>query len=294
MTQNTSVYQLDPERIERAGALIDPALQFLTAPKHSLGKVIVEHHWRGAPSDAVLDALAAYQNEDGGFGRELEVDIKAPVSNAFAARLAMHILLDLRQVPKSAVVDSLGEWLQREQHDDGDWHFTREVYDAPLPPWFANWTFPSLNPACCVGGLATRLGISTPEMQERIAPLFARLATLEEARSGDFYNLLPYVEYVPTAGLDDRDTWLDAVATNIITTVHKGGYADAGHFFEHALGGGSALAGRLPAELLTRFADDLIAEQEPDGGWRTPYDPAWRPSQTAAALSTLAKLRDGI
>ena len=294
MTQHTSVFRLDPERIERASRLVDPALGFLEAQGHALGKAIVEYHWRGGPSDAVLDALAAYQNEDGGFGRELEVDIKAPVSNPFAARLTMHTLLSLGDAHKGPLVDRLGEWLRREQHDDGDWHFTQEVYEAPLPPWFAGWTFPSLNPACCVGGLATRLGISTPEMEERIGRLFARLATLEEARSGEFYSLLPYVEYVPTAELDDHDIWLDAVITGITTTVHKGGYADAAHFFEHALGGGPVLAARLPAELFARFADDLIAQREPDGGWPTPYDPSWRPSQTAAALTTLATLRDGI
>lgn len=294
MTQHTSAFQLDPEQTERASALVNPGLRFLEDQKHPLGEAIVEHHWRGGPADAVLAALAAYQNEDGGFGRGLEVDIKAPVSNPFAARLAMHILLDLRQRPGGAILDGLSEWLRREQHDDGDWHFTREVYDAPLPPWFAGWTFPSLNPACCVVGLATRLGISTPEMRERAALLFSRLATLDEARAGEFYNVLPYVEYVPTAELDDRDTWLDAIAHNILGTAASGGYADSSHFFEHALGGGTALAGRLPPEVFARFADDLMAEQEADGGWPTPYDPAWRPWITASSLSTLAKLRDGV
>lgn len=294
MTQHTSVFQLDPEQTERASALIDPALRFLEDLGYPLGRAIVEHHWRGRNSDAVLDALAAYQNGDGGFGRELEVDIKAPVSNPFAARLAMHILLNLRQQPVGAIVDGLSGWLRREQHDDGDWHFTKEVYAAPLPPWFAGWTFPSLNPACCIVGLATRLGISTPEMRERVALLFARLATLDEARAGEFYNVLPYVEYVPTAELNDRDAWLDAIAQGILENAAGGGYTDAGHFFEHALGGGPALARRLNPEVFARFADELMAEQESDGGWPTPYDPAWRPAQTATALTILAKLRDGI
>lgn len=294
MTQPTSSFQLDPARIERARKLVDPASRFLREQNYPLGTAIVEHLWRDGPSTAVIDALATYQNADGGFGRGLEVDIASPVSNPFAARLAIHILLSLRDAPAGKPVDDLAEWLHQAQHDDGDWHFAKEVYYAPLPPWFAAWTFPGLNPACCLAGLATRLGIATPRMRERVARLFSRLATLEEARGGEFYNVLPYVEYVSTAGLDDRDAWLDAIAANITDTAAKGNYADASHFFDHALGGGPEIVSWLPNEIISAFADTLMDEQEPDGGWPTPYDPGWRPSITASALTTLAKLRDGV
>lgn len=290
----TSLFQLDAARIMRAEERVDAALRFLQEKKYPLGTTIVEHHWRDGSSTAVMDALAAYQNADGGFGKGLEVDITSPISNPFAARLAMHILLSLRDAPRRALVDDLAAWLRQAQNEDGDWHFAKEVYDAPLPPWFAGWTFPSLNPACCVTGLAIRLSIATPEMRERVARLFARLGTRDAARTGDFYNVLPYVEYVPVADLGEGDAWLDAIAANIIDTAEAGNYADAGHFFEHVLGGGPEIARRLPPEVMTRFGDALLDEQEDDGGWPSPYDPGWRPSQTAAAMTTLAKLRDGV
>ncbi len=294
MSEGTSSFQLNPERMERASELVDSALRFLKEHEYPLGTAIVEHLWRDRTPATVVDALAAYQNDDGGFGKGLEVDIKAPVSNPFAARLAMHTLLALHTTPQGPLVDDLATWLRRAQAEDGDWRFAKEVHDAPLPPWFAAWTFPSLSPACCLTGLAIRLRIATPEMRERVARLFSRQATLDEARTGGFYNVLPYAEYVSTADLDDRDEWLDAIAANITRTAKEGNYDDAGHFFEHALGGGPAIVSRLPAETMTRFADTLIDEQEPDGGWPSPYDPGWRPSQTAAALTTLAKLRDGL
>lgn len=294
MSEGTSSFQLDPEQTDRANGLVDPALRFLKEHEYPLGTAIVEHLWRDGSSAAVIDALAAYQNEDGGFGKGLEVDIKAPVSNPFAARLAMHALLSLRTAPKGPLVDGLAAWFQHAQDDEGDWRFAKEVYDAPLPPWFAAWTFPSLNPASCLTGLAIRLEIATPEMRDRVARLFSRKATLDEARTGDFYNVLPYAEYVPTADLDDRDEWLDALAANITDTAKEGNYADAGHFFELVLGGGPAIVSRLPPETMARFADTLIDEQEPDGGWPTPYDPGWRPWTTAAAMMSLARLRDGV
>lgn len=294
MTQRTTSFHLDTERIKRTEERVDAALRFLKEQDHPLGTAIVEHLWRNGSATAVTDALVAYQNTDGGFGKGLEVDIASPVSNPFAARLAMHILLSLRDAPRGPLVDDLAAWLRQAQDEDGDWHFAKEVYDAPLPPWFAGWTFPSLNPACCVTGLAIRLGITTPEMRERAARLFSRLATLDEARTGEFYNVLPYTEYVPGATLDDRDAWLDAIAANVTRTANGGDYADAGHFFEHALGGGPAIVSRLPPETMTRFADMLIDEQEGDGGWPTSYDPAWRPWATTAAMMSLARLRDGV
>lgn len=290
----TTPFHLDADRTRRAEVLVDPALRFLEEQRYPLGAALVRHRWRNGSAEAVIEALAAYQNEDGGFGRGLEVDISSPVSNPFAARLAMHTLLSLEGAPDGPLIGDMATWLRESQNEDGDWHFAKEVYDAPLPPWFAGWTFPSLNPACCLTGLAIRLDIATPDMRDRVARLFSRLATMDEARTGEFYNVLPYVEYVPVADLDDRDAWLDTTATNITGTAARGGYPDPSHFFEHVLGGGPAIVSRLPNETISAFAGKLMGEQEGDGGWPTPYDAAWRPWQTAAALTTLADLRDGV
>lgn len=294
MTQGTSSYRLDSGRIERAEALVDPALAFLKERGYPLGRTLIAYHWRDGAAPDVLDALAAYQNDDGGFGKGLEVDIASPVSNPFAARLAMQVLLSPRDRPSGALVDRLGTWLRETQAEDGDWHFAPEVYDAALPPWFAGWTFPSLNPACCVTGLAIRLGLDTPAMRERVARLFAERASFDDARTGEFYALLPYVEYVGFGDVDTRDSWLDAIAGNITDTASRGGYADASHFFEHALGGGPELTARIPADMLDAQVDALLAEGEADGGWPSPYDPGWRPWITAEALTVLARLRDGV
>jgi hypothetical protein len=288
-------FQLSTEQAVRARALIDPALEFLQERHFPLGTALVRHHWGDACASDVLAELSSYQNEDGGFGRGLEVDIKSPASNPFAARLAMAGMLSLRDRPASLVIERLGAWLRDNQHVDGDWHFSEAVYAGELPPWFTAWTFPSLNPACCVAGHANRHGIATPEMLERVARLFAAEASPEDAASGEFYTVLPYVEYL--GGVDavpDRATWLDAVGQNVAGHGEGDGFADAGHFFELALGGGPELVQRIPAETLSRQADRLMAEVEADGGWPSAYDDAWRPSLTASALTMLAMLRDGV
>lgn len=272
------------------GRAIERGLVFLRSQGDALGIARVTHRWQGAPASGVIDALSAYQNEDGGFGKGLEVDIKAPVSNPFATRLAMQVLATLDGPSDGPLLRHLERWLIAAQSEDGDWHFAPEVYLHGLAPWFASWTFPSLNPACCLAGLAARLGIGSETMQMRVRSLFDEQASLAEARTGEFYNVLPYVDYLGGVDHPERDNYLDALAANITARAGQGGYADAAHFFDHALGGGADLMRRLPSELIAQQRQRLLSEQQADGGWPTPYDPAWRPWTTASNLVTLVAL----
>lgn len=174
------------------------ARSFVEQAGYPLGVAMIDHAWNVRPAESVVERLAAYQNDDGGFGRGLEVDIASLASNPFAARLAMTILLGLKGGgnAKSDLETALQQWLVINQAEDGDWHFSEQTKAGALAPWFAGWSFPSLNPACCVAALANRLGIATPLLLARVAHLFDVQASLDAACTGDFYGLLPYTEYV--------------------------------------------------------------------------------------------------
>lgn len=283
-------FTLNDDQRTRAATLVEPALRFLAEQRSPLGEALVRHLWRDGSADDVVTALTAYQNADGGFGKGLEVDIAAPVSNPFATRLAMQVLTLLPPDAGQELCASLAAWLVASQDADGDWHFAPEVRAYELAPWFAGWTFPSLNPACCIVGLANRLGIATPEMRERVVALFARLGSIDEARDGEFYAVLPYVEYVAGVDFPERDAYVAALAEGIAGRQ----YEDAQHLFDHAINGGPELVARLPDGLLAAQADRLMDAREDDGGWPTPYNAAWRPWTTTSALVTLARLRDGV
>lgn len=279
---------------QRAAAAIDPAIAFLESRDYPLGAALIRHVWQDGSAADVVTALSAYQNADGGFGKGLEVDITSPVSNPFAARLAMQALREIPLDASEEMRDRLKSWLVANQNEDGDWHFTREVYTDPLAPWFAGWEFPALNPACCVVGNAIPLDITTPGMLGRVRRLFDRKASRDEAASGDFYGMLPYVEYIGVAAIEDRDSWFDAIAEGVRKASESGNYADAQHFFDHVLAAGPGVVSRLPNDLFMTWTDKLLDEQQPDGGWPTPYNDAWRPWTTTTALLTLAHLRDGV
>lgn len=237
--------------------------------------------------EAAIDALAAYQNDDGGFGRALEVDIKAPDSQPFATHLAMLVLLSLGVPSDAPMVRRVAAWLEREQGEDGCWRFAPGVYDHELAPWFAGWTFPSLNPALCLAGTATRLGIGSDRLFDRVASLVDRLASVEEIEQGEYYAILPYVGYFPWVDHPRRPEFLDQLADRVRRSAETGGYADAGHFFGHVGAAGGEIARRLPRALLTAQLTRLGDEQQDDGGWPVPYDPAWRSWATASSIATL-------
>lgn len=279
------------DRLAGIRAAADRAVPFLERHDYPLGAAWVRHRWHGGSAHDVIEELSRYQQPDGGFS-ELEVDIKAPVSNAFAGRLAMHVLLGLRRRSSSGVAEPLGRWYAANQHEDGDWHFPAEVYEHALAPWFASWTFPSLNPACCIAGLTHALGIATPEMLERVANIWNEKATLEAAKSGDFYGMLPIVEYVAHIDVADREAWLDALASGVERGIAANSFGDAEHALEHIAGGGPELVVRLERDTLVKVIDAVLDDQRDDGGWPTPYDPAWRPWTTANTLALLSKLHD--
>ena len=262
-------------------------LAFLKAQHADLEAAIVDCLWFNGDPQAVVGALKRFQNDDGGFGKRLEVDIAAPESNPFATRLALGYLRDIPRQAGAELLGSVGPWLRENQALDGDWHFSEATRAGELAPWFAAWTFPSLNPACCLAGLATALDIATPEMVERVGVLFAAQASVETVRTGEFYDLVPYIEYSLTGSLPVD--YVDAIAETITRWAREDRFEDAEHFFNLAFGGSAELSARIPAEMVQGFVARALAEQLDDGGWPTPYDPAWRPAATVGVLRALAR-----
>ena len=60
--------------------VVNRAHDFMLRNARLLERRLFEATWTGGPSAAVVAALAAYQNADGGFGAGLEPDKRDPAS----------------------------------------------------------------------------------------------------------------------------------------------------------------------------------------------------------------------
>ena len=66
------------------------ARSFIFEHGRILDQRLFEFHFEGRSNEAVLLALKIYQNEDGGFGKALEPDLRSPLSTVYTLSL-IHI-----------------------------------------------------------------------------------------------------------------------------------------------------------------------------------------------------------
>ncbi len=72
--------------------LFERAEEFIWHNARLIERQLFDFHFRSGSSQAVLSALRAYQNEDGGFGNALEPDIRCPESQPVPTQHALAIL----------------------------------------------------------------------------------------------------------------------------------------------------------------------------------------------------------
>ena len=71
------------------------ARQFIADQGRALEQAWADVHFAAGPPPAVLKALVPYQNEDGGFGRALEPDLRLADSSAIATSVGFCALAQI-------------------------------------------------------------------------------------------------------------------------------------------------------------------------------------------------------
>jgi hypothetical protein len=75
------------------------AREFIMAAGRPLEQALYRLRFENGSADAVRSALTAYQNADGGFGKALEPDLRAPESSVLATIRALHTLAAIETPP---------------------------------------------------------------------------------------------------------------------------------------------------------------------------------------------------
>jgi len=253
------------------------AAQFYKDNSRDIDRALFEFHFADFPLDELLKVLSAYQNEDGGFGHGLEVDISAPESNPFATELALLICIQVGVTPEHPLIRKTVDYLENTQEDDGDWSFSPAIYEHELAPWFQGWERPNLNPACTLCGLLKELGLGSEQLHQKVERMFQQLAVPDDLASDEYYSVRPYAYYyLPDWEHPQREFYLSGVLWWLIRVHVNGKIADSGHFFDYVRAPYTYTGVHLPEAILSERLDMLISEQADDGGWPTPYNPMWR------------------
>ena len=282
------------------------ARSFMAGHARVLDRRRFELLFDGGDAEAVLAALNAYRNADGGYGHGLEPDLRAPESQPASAFHAFEVFADLAPVTAPQALE-LCDWLDAVALPDGGLPFALPIEDpsgcAPFwtqadpetfslqitaivaahanrvaahdaavagHPWLARVTH------CCLAAIDA-LDAAPPAYELAFA---VRFLDAVHDREGAAPKLLERLgEYVP------RDGRLRVV----------GGLADeALRPVDLAPEPGRPARTLLDDAAVAADLERLAAEQEDDGGWSVDfqsYSPAatleWRGYATVRALSIL-------
>lgn len=130
------------------------------------------YHFEGGARQAALDALACYQNEDGGFGNGLELDILCPESSGICTEAAFATMVELG-VTEGPVFDRALSWVVSHSTADGDLpHPVEAVKRYPHGEW---WAKPDHGRILSIAGLLGKAGKGHPDVSARAAAVFESL-----------------------------------------------------------------------------------------------------------------------
>jgi hypothetical protein len=157
----------------------------------------------------VRDAVAAYRNEDGGFGHALEPDCRAPGSQPLATEMALRIM-DETGAWDDALVRGACDWLAAVAPAEGGAAFVEGTLSGwPHAPW---WVPEQGHPASVVAtgliaGTLHARGVSHPWLDRADELMWARIGTLAEQggkqmQSGpgggyEMFGMLGFLQHVP-------------------------------------------------------------------------------------------------
>jgi len=114
------------------------AARFLAEEARPLEAARFRHAFEGAPPEAAIEALGAYQNGDGGYGQALEPDLRTPSSSALATSRALLTLAELGVQADHPQVRGAATYLERGM-DSERWTWRIVPDDAgayPHAPWW--------------------------------------------------------------------------------------------------------------------------------------------------------------
>ena len=138
------------------------------------------------PAGPVRDAVAAYRNDDGGFGHGLEPDCRAPGSQPPAVEMALRIM-DEADAWDDALVRGACDWLASVAPAEGGAAFV-EAGPQALADWpHAPWWVPeeghpaSLVPTGLIAGTLHRRGASHPWLDRATEVMWTRIGALARA-----------------------------------------------------------------------------------------------------------------
>ena len=257
------------------------AAAFVAANARVLDRRRFQRLFEDGPTAPVRDAVAAYRNDDGGFGHALEPDCRAPGSQPAAAEMALRVL-DEADAWDEGLVRGACDWLAAVAPAEGGAAFVEPTLaDWPHAPW---WVPEEGHPASLIatGMIAGTLharGVSHPWLDGATEVMWNRIGTLTETSGYEMFGVLRFLQHVP-----DRDRAREAfvrvgpllIERNLVALDPEAS-GEVHGVLDFAPEPDSLARSLFDDVTVKAHLDHLAQAQRDDGGWTFSW-PAWSPA----------------
>lgn len=181
---------------------LEAAERFLAGSGRVLERRVFERLFRGGAARPVRDAVAAYRNDDGGFGHGLEPDGRTPASQPAAVEAALRTLHDADSWDEGLAAGAC-EWLEQNAPAEGGAAFVLPSIEGwPHAPWWKPQDgFPaSLITTGLITGTLHGREVDHSWLDRATDVLWSRMDGLAELGPYDMRGVLAFLQHVP-----DRD-----------------------------------------------------------------------------------------
>jgi hypothetical protein len=260
---------------------LNAAAAFVAANARVLDRRRFQRLFEDGPTAPVRDAVAAYRNDDGGFGHALEPDCRAPGSQPAAAEMALRVLDEADAWDKDLVRGAC-DWLMAVAPVEGGAAFVEPTLAGwPHAPW---WVPEEGHPASLIatGMIAGTLharGVSHPWLDGATEVIWNRIGALNETSGYEMFGVLRFLQHVP-----DRDRAREAfvrvgpllIERNLVALDPEAS-GEVHGVLDFAPEPDSLARSLFDDVTVKAHLDHLAQAQRDDGGWTFNW-PAWSPA----------------
>ncbi|MHA2184758.1 MAG: hypothetical protein ACXAAI_07125 [Promethearchaeota archaeon] len=245
-----------------------------------LERKLFSYFFENGNKDAVIKALVAYQNPDGGFGNGIEPDLLIPDSTAIGAETAM-FYLDLLEFVDNEITDDLYSWIIKEQNEKGYiTHPPKNMQDYPFQEW---WDGPDDQRILTLSGFLKKWGLGDAEFFQRVNNFYSNNSLPEEIKLYDY----PYYFYLKYLGENKEEKDLfHQIHTQLpdILEQNREHYLLFGRHWYPAID-------NMEEVVIEKEVANFFNGLQDDGGLKIVYQnlPWWRPIWTLDGLILLKK-----
>lgn len=280
--------------------------RFLAAHARVLDRRRFDLLVHGGDASAVVAALDAYRNPDGGYGWGLEPDLRAMGSQPIQALHAFETLEECGPDAAGSRAVELCDWLAGVTFDDGGLPFVTPIDDATAcAPWFAGADPTTSSPHGTYAVAAAAHGVARHDPEVAAHPWLARAtrycldaaAALEAPHAYELLFALHLLDAL-AADVPEAADHLARLAAFLppsgAVPVEGGIEGETKRPLDFAPRPESSVRAHLAPEAVEADLDRLAGEQQDDGGWRVDFvsfSPAatleWRGVATVRAVTVL-------